>query len=142
MAQRKKSKEDLFKFEPGIMTPDEKPKNRLECKDIPRPCPFVSCRYHLYLDVFENGQLKINFKNTELQDMPATCSLDLAETGGMDLEQIGQSLNFTRERVRQILEGAFKKIRENADEEVIKILFSFYEPWEYIVEVYNEKNNK
>lgn len=27
--------------------PDERPKTRGECYGMPRPCPFVSCRYHL-----------------------------------------------------------------------------------------------
>lgn len=27
--------------------PDERPKTRGECYEMPRPCPFVSCRYHL-----------------------------------------------------------------------------------------------
>ena len=29
----------------------EKPRLRSECADGPRPCPFVSCKYHLYIDV-------------------------------------------------------------------------------------------
>src|SRR5262245_61905247 len=28
-----------------------KPKLRSECADMERPCPFVSCKYHLYIDV-------------------------------------------------------------------------------------------
>lgn len=27
--------------------PDTRPKTRGECGDMPRPCPFLSCRYHL-----------------------------------------------------------------------------------------------
>src|SRR5690606_3867534 len=27
-----------------------KPRTRAECVDGPRPCPFVSCRHHLYVD--------------------------------------------------------------------------------------------
>jgi len=28
-----------------------KPRTRAECVDGPRPCPYVSCQHHLYLDV-------------------------------------------------------------------------------------------
>ena len=28
-----------------------RPASRTECKDGARPCPFVSCKYHLFLDV-------------------------------------------------------------------------------------------
>jgi hypothetical protein len=28
-----------------------RPQTRAECSDMERPCPFVSCKYHLYIDV-------------------------------------------------------------------------------------------
>ena len=131
--RKRKAKED-YKFDSNFLTPEDRPKKRSECADIPRPCPYVSCRHHLGLDVFSNGQLKINFKKTrkaeevDFDKMQATCALDLAELGGMDLEQIGDALGFTRERVRQIVEESFQKIKENLDQDVVKILFSFSEP--------------
>ena len=29
----------------------EKPRSREECLEGPRPCPFVSCKHHLFIDV-------------------------------------------------------------------------------------------
>jgi len=124
---KKKQRKENYEFEDGILTPADRPKTRADCANIPRPCPFVSCRHHLYLDVLDNGYLKIRFPDTELSDMAATCSLDLAEAGGLDLEQVGEYLNLTRERIRQILEEGLGKIRANVDQEVVKILFSFQE---------------
>lgn len=38
------------------------PATRAACRDMPRPCPFVSCERHLYLDVHpETGAIKVNF---------------------------------------------------------------------------------
>ena len=126
---RKKKKLALeLPLELGILTHAEKPKTRFACREVPRPCPYVSCRYHLYLDVFEGGVLKINHKGVELEKMPFTCALDAADTGEMELDQIANTLNLTRERVRQILEQAFQKIRSNVGDEVTRILFSFHEP--------------
>src|SRR5205085_9123337 len=40
----------------------EKPKSRSECLEGIRPCPFVSCKHHLYLDVSSRtGAIKLNF---------------------------------------------------------------------------------
>src|SRR6185312_8298743 len=40
----------------------ERPRTRGDCADMPRPCPFVSCSHHLYLEVNpESGALKLNF---------------------------------------------------------------------------------
>lgn len=47
--------------------------------------------------------MKITFPSLELEEMPATCSLDVADEGGATLEQVALLLNVTRERVRQIL---------------------------------------
>ena len=39
-----------------------KPKERAECGNGERPCPFVSCKHHLYLDVSaKTGAIKLNF---------------------------------------------------------------------------------
>ena len=84
------------------------PKTRKECKDGIRPCPFVSCRYHLSLDVF-NKRIKVY--NDDITTMEYTCALDLAEEGGMNLESIGSLMNVTRERIRQIVDMALRNLR-------------------------------
>ena len=89
-----------------------RPKTRLECKDGIRPCPFVGCRFHLYLDVNPiTGTLKLNFPGMEVWEMPFTCALDVADMGGRTLEEVGQILNMTRERVRQLESSALRKLK-------------------------------
>jgi hypothetical protein len=79
-----------------------KPKSRSECKDMERPCPFVSCKYHLYIDVHPvRGSIKLNFPDIEIWEMTETCALDVADRGGITLEEVGEIMNLTRERVRQ-----------------------------------------
>ncbi|NNE17354.1 MAG: hypothetical protein HKN10_02645, partial [Myxococcales bacterium] len=80
-----------------------KPKSRSECKDMERPCPFVSCKYHLYIDVHPvRGSIKLNFPDIEIWEMTDTCALDVADRGGITLEEVGEIMNLTRERVRQV----------------------------------------
>lgn len=89
----------------------ERPKTRGECAGIPRPCLFTSCRYNLYLDVNpKNGALKLNFPDIEPCEMGASCALDLAELGGMNLEDVGTATNLTRERIRQCEVIALRKM--------------------------------
>ncbi len=76
-----------------------------------RPCPFVSCRYHLALDVHPTrGSIKLNFPDRDLDEIPATCSLDVAEIGGVTLELVAVVMNLTRERVRQCETLALAKL--------------------------------
>lgn len=92
---------------------DLRPRTRAQCRSGPRPCLFVSCRFHLYLDVNEaTGAVKLNFPHLEPWELPETCALDLAERGGMSLEELGALLNVTRERARQIEQGAMVKLRD------------------------------
>lgn len=94
-----------------------RPSKRSECKDGIRPCPFVSCRYHLFLDVNPvTGTLKLNFPGMEVWEMPFTCALDVADMGGRTLEEVGQILNMTRERVRQLEFTALQKIRTTIEQ--------------------------
>lgn len=88
----------------GADQPYERPRTRGDCSSVPRPCPFVACKYSLYLDVSETGSIVLNFPHLEPGEMPAdrSCALDLAERGGMTLEDIAIATNLTRERIRQV----------------------------------------
>jgi hypothetical protein len=76
-----------------------------------RPCPFVSCRHHLYLDTTSTGGIKINFPGLEPWEIPVSCSLDAGGRGGMTLEEISEAMNMTRERVRQVEVKALIKLK-------------------------------
>ena len=95
----------------------ERPHSREECAQMPRPCPFVSCAHHLYLDVNpESGAIKLNFPHLEVWEMAETCSLDVADKGGITLEEVGAILNLTRERIRQVEVRGLHKIRHQSGE--------------------------
>ena len=80
-----------------------RPRTRAECSGDARPCPFVSCKHHLYLDVNpQTGSIKLNFPDLEVWEMSETCSLDVADRGGITLEEVGEIMNLTRERIRQV----------------------------------------
>lgn len=87
------------------------PRIRAECVDGPRPCPWVSCKYHLYLDVAPTGAIVLNFPLIDPGDMLWSCSLDEAEADGMTLALVGQRVNITRERIRQIECRVLRKLR-------------------------------
>ncbi len=90
----------------------ERPKTRSECVDGIRPCPFVSCKYHLYLDVKDDTQsIKLNFPHLEVWEMEHSCALDVSEQGGLTLEEVGHILNLTRERVRQVEVGGLERLK-------------------------------
>jgi hypothetical protein len=81
----------------------ERPVTRAECADGMRPCPWVACKHHLYLDINpRTGSIKINFPDLEPWELQHTCALDVADNGGLTLEEIGLITNLTRERVRQV----------------------------------------
>jgi hypothetical protein len=81
----------------------ERPQTRSECAEAPRPCPYVSCKHHLFLDVSaRTGAIKLNFPDLEVWEMTETCALDVADRGGTTLEEVGAIMNLTRERIRQV----------------------------------------
>jgi len=97
----------------------ERPVTRGDClaggSNAARPCPWVSCAYHLALDVSDSGNIKLTFPGTEVEDMQYTCALDLAEGDGATLDEIGAAQNVSRERVRQIEVKAIAHLRAERD---------------------------
>src|SRR5258706_12407811 len=94
----------------------DKPRTRADCAEAPRPCPFVSCKHHLFLDVSaRTGAIKLNFPDLEVWDMNETCALDVADRGGTTLEDVGAIMNLTRERIRQVEVKALAKLEALRD---------------------------
>jgi hypothetical protein len=78
-----------------------------------RPCPFVGCRYNLYLDVNPaNGSIKLNFFQIELDEIDETCALDVADRGLHTLKEIGALLNLTRAGAQVIEDTALRKLHK------------------------------
>ncbi len=92
----------------------KRPQTRAECAHSTRPCLYVSCRHHLYLDVNPiTGSIKFNFPDKEVWELEETCALDVAERGGITLEEVGEIMNLTRERIRQVEVKGLEKLKED-----------------------------
>jgi len=120
LRERKKMQ---FDHEMMQLAEQQRPRTRKECLEMGRPCLFVSCKHHLYLDVNpETGSIKLNFPGLEVWQLRETCALDVAERGGLTLEEVGEILNLTRERIRQVEATGLKKLLEQTGEQTIKDL--------------------
>jgi len=96
----------------------QRPRTRADCVNGARPCLFVSCKHNLYLDVNpDTGSIKLNFPDKEIWELEYTCALDVAEKGGITLEEVGEIMNLTRERIRQVETRGLMKLREDLDED-------------------------
>ena len=104
LSMRRQSKRELEKLRakyPGPKT--QLPATRGECEGHAGACPLVSCRWNIYLDVNpRNGNIKLNFPDKEVWELPETCALNVADRGVTTLEALGALVNLTRERVRQL----------------------------------------
>jgi len=102
-----------------------RPKTRGDCANVSRPCPYVSCRHHLFLDVLSEGTIALNHGDREPWeiDPEASCALDVAADGYHDsveeiqeaatprtLDEVGEILDLSRERIRQIEERAMRRL--------------------------------
>lgn len=98
--------------------PDDavRPRTRADCAGGVRPCPWISCRHNLYLDV-HHGTVKLAHPDVDPADMPADCScaLDVAERGPSTFDHVGLALNMTRAGADQVAFRAAAKLTEHAD---------------------------
>ena len=96
--------------------PSDRPRTRADCQpggmNAERPCPWIGCRHSNYLEIGLGGGISFNHPDLEPWEMTHSCSLDVAEEGGMTLEELGKRLNLTRERARQIEARAIGHLRD------------------------------
>ena len=89
-----------------------RPITRADCVGAERPCPWVGCKYHLFLSVNpDTGSITFNFPDRDIDDLKETCGLDVADRGGITLEEVGELTNVTRERIRQVETKALDDIK-------------------------------
>lgn len=89
------------------------------CEGHQGPCPLVTCRHNIFLDVKGSGGLQMNFPYQTVEDLAPdqdTCVLAIARKTrkGLTLEEVGELLNVTRERIRQIEVKAIKKLMKSS----------------------------
>jgi hypothetical protein len=95
-----------------VLAPDpERPRTRGDCKGGLRPCPWVSCEHHLASEEAFAGEGE--FDVDRLDTMRATCTLDVADEGGVSLETVAAFFDLTRERIRQIEWKGLRRFRAN-----------------------------
>jgi hypothetical protein len=97
-----------------------RPRTRADCADVPRPCPFVSCRWNLYLDVDEQGRITIPRPDVNVEERADSCALDLIERepDGLDASDAAAVMGLSREQLARIEERgkeAIARDRELAD---------------------------
>ena len=75
-------------------------KRPVDGKNSARPCPWVSCRQHLAINVNTSGSLQVI---QDWDDGRPTCALDIVDANGPAiLDKTGRFFGLTRERLRQI----------------------------------------
>lgn len=113
-----------------------RPKTWGDCQRAPvAPCPWVSCSMNLYLEVVAvPGRpdsppiIKRNFPGRDIDDLTETCALRVASRGagqdpsqgtGATLEEVGNLVNLTSQRIDQLVQGAFAKLRTHNRRELL-----------------------
>lgn len=94
-----------------------RPKTRADCADVPRPCPFVSCRWNLYLDVDERGVITIPRPDVVPDERAESCALDLIERepDGLETTQVAAVMGLSREQVARIEERGKEAVARDRD---------------------------
>lgn len=115
---------------PDADTDPVRPRVRADCKDGPRPCPWFGCKFHLALDITENGsvtvlggsRLSANPSDAAIEafvleaferlSVVSSCVLDVVQRNpdGVTLREIGGALDVSRERIRQIERKALRPL--------------------------------
>jgi hypothetical protein len=91
---------------------EPRPATWAECATMPRPCPYVSCKHHLYIEVNPlTGSVQFPFGHMGIDEIPHTCSIDAALEGPLTLEEVGKLTSRTKERIRQIETRALVTMR-------------------------------
>lgn len=82
---------------------------------VHRPCPFISCRYHLHADVAPNGVVTVLSTEETPLDIAHTCALDVVDEhpDGVSREEIAVITRTSEERTRIVDRRLERALRES-----------------------------
>ena len=126
----------------------QRPATRRDCLpggcNQERPCPWISCKWHLVFEVQETtGQRGPGLRRrhvslqrmdddtivAKIEALAETCALDVADRGGQILDEVGQLIGVGRERIRQIEKQALAKL-ERRGQHLSDLGFVHPEGWD------------
>jgi hypothetical protein len=106
------------------------PASRAECKDGPRPCGYVRCKFHLWRIDAEDREGNPQFGNAGTTLRPAwlewptppSCALDLADAGETEVREIARAMGMHRGNVwliwsRVNVRAAFEALKRHIEGE-------------------------
>lgn len=98
----------------SLMVTRQTPRTRGACEGGERPCRYTACRHHLHAEDERAGRPWGGRRAPPLVVVHSeeTCSLDVAERGGLSRTQVGEVMGLGYERVRQLELRALAKLRE------------------------------
>ena len=119
-------------FKESLPTVDDRPKTRKDCLDrelgtLENPCPYLSCKFHLALDVTPNGGILFmteyvvktlddeggrEVPEIDINSMDETCALHIADNGETPVEVMSEIVHLTNARLHAIVNDSLEKIKE------------------------------
>jgi hypothetical protein len=88
-----------------------RPRSRVQCADVERPCPYVGCRYNLWIvDITRRGTIR--HMDCDPWEMPPdmSCVLDVADRGELQSADVEAFFGVSKEWVRQLTNSAIRTI--------------------------------
>lgn len=95
-----------------------RPKTRGECDGVPRPCPFVGCRHHLW--IWDAGE-QLDHQPVDPGDLEHSCALDIADEVAakdrvVNLHDLGVLMRKRKETVLAVNREATQNLRNALEE--------------------------
>jgi hypothetical protein len=107
----KNEKDEWVRYPSGV----ERPKNyERDCKDVPRPCPFVTCENNTYFSEITETRVLVSRPGLDPDQVPAetSCIEDIVRSGPLGVREIGEIIGNTWQRVSQIEIAGLEKLKE------------------------------
>lgn len=112
VAKKSKRKLPVSSNDNGFQYPLVRPKKRGDCAEMPRPCPYATCRYSLLVEITDSGRLVDRTNGGDISLIKETCALDIADRGAHTIFDVGDIMGIAKSRAGQISDGALLKLEE------------------------------